>query len=384
MTTRNKILAVDDHASNLVVLAEILAADYDIRCVDSGLAALGVAQEWIPDLVLLDLKMPEIDGIETCRRMRRLPALEHAHIVMVSAKNGVTDKLAGYEAGADDFVVKPFDEFEILAKVRGLCRKSRHADVVALSAEVEATRDFATEALANLARLRDTETGEHLYRIRAISQLIAHTLKSMGEWEDQITPAFLADLWRASPLHDVGKVAVPDAILRKPGKLTPDERRVMCRHAVQGSELIEQSMNASQHCDFLRMAAVVARSHHERFDGKGYPDGLAGESIPLAARIVALADVYDALRSERVYKAAYPPEEAVLTIMEESGKHFDPRVVAAFLECVDECETLMQMTGDNHETTTTMSGCDLVAEPEEEAAPAHEAVAPQNESLAGV
>ncbi len=200
------------------------------------------------------------------------------------------------------------------------------------SQEWIASQDVAFYALAKLAEARDSDTGQHIDRIRAYCHILALELRNDPCFAQVIDARFLADLYRCSPLHDIGKVAVPDALLLKPGRLTPEEYEVVKRHTVIGSGILEDAINRSQGGDLLQMGAVIAKCHHERFDGRGYPAGLSGKAIPLAARIVALADVFDALTSERPYKEAFPPEKACTMIVEQAGRHFDPRVVEAFLK----------------------------------------------------
>jgi putative two-component system response regulator len=206
--------------------------------------------------------------------------------------------------------------------------------------EVVGTRDLTMFALAQLADSRDPETGEHLLRMRAYAQALAEYLETHGPYTDQIDERFLSDFYRSTPLHDIGKVGIPDQILLKPGKLTKDEFEVMKRHTVIGAEAMEKAASQSNFGDFLQMAALIARSHHEKFNGKGYPDGLRGGDIPLCARITAVADVFDALTSARVYKEAMPTEEAKGLIESESGEHFDPAVVDAFLASYDEFQEI--------------------------------------------
>ncbi|MCA9122041.1 MAG: HD domain-containing protein [Planctomycetaceae bacterium] len=203
-------------------------------------------------------------------------------------------------------------------------------------AEIAGTRDLTMFALAQLADSRDPETGEHLLRMRAYAQLLAEYLSKHGPYVKEITRHFLAEFYRSTPLHDIGKVGIPDQILLKPGQLTPDEFEIMKRHTIIGAEAIESAARQSNFGEFLRMAAVIARSHHEKFDGGGYPDGLRGRDIPLCARITAVADVFDALTSARVYKEAMPCDEARELIVSQSGRHFDPSVVEAFEARFDE------------------------------------------------
>jgi putative two-component system response regulator len=344
-----RILLVDDSDINLKVMDKLLQGDYELACARSGEECLAQLPTFEPDLILLDVMMPGIGGYETCRRIKSSPLGPFTQVVLVSAKASRTERLQGYEVGADDYVIKPFDHEELRAKVRvqlqlrgamdGLWRANakiqRFNDELAerieqRTAEVVATRDIAIFAMARLAESRDPETGEHLERMRTYSRILALELGRSGPYRDRITETFVEDLYRSSPLHDVGKVGIPDDILLKPGRLTPEEFEVMKRHTLIGAEALVDTARHSDFGSFLTMAIEITRHHHERFDGRGYPDGLSGQQIPLAARIAALADVYDALTSARVYKPAYDPEKAREMIEAESGKHFDPAVVEAF------------------------------------------------------
>jgi response regulator RpfG family c-di-GMP phosphodiesterase len=344
-----RILIVDDNETNVAALQELLEDEYEVRAAYSGEEGLEAFREFGPDLILLDIMMPGIDGYETCKRIKSSPEGRLTQVILVSAKSSSEERLAGYAVDADDYVVKPFDQQEMLAKVRVQFRMRRTLLELASAQarlsvhntkleelieqrteETLETRDAAVFALAKLAESRDPETGEHLERLRGYSQILAEELAAEGPYQDQIDEAFLADLYRSSPLHDIGKVGIPDVILLKPGRLSLEEFEIMQRHTIIGAEALESTAAQSASGGFLEMAARIARYHHERFNGKGYPEGLGGEEIPLEARIVALADVYDALTSVRVYKSAFEPLVARSMIEEEEGHHFDPVVVDAF------------------------------------------------------
>jgi putative two-component system response regulator len=298
--------------------------------------------------------MPGIDGYDVCRRIKASPLGSFIQVILISGKASAAERLRGYEFGADDYLVKPFDHAELLAKIRIHFRLHKHMKdlwaannriqrfnaeleklVGARTREVVETRDVAVFALAKLADSRDPETGEHLERMRTYCRILAEQMSREGPYRDQIDEQFVEDIYRSSPLHDIGKVGIPDAILLKPGRLTPEEFNVMKTHTAIGAKALRQAAAQSSYGGFLSMAEQIARYHHERYNGSGYPEGLVGEAIPLCARIAALADVYDALTSVRVYKPAFTPRKARELIVEQKGEHFDPNVVDGFLGCED-------------------------------------------------
>lgn len=335
---QQKILLVDDIPENLDILVELLESEYHLETARGGVEAVTKAASFLPDLILLDLLMPGMDGVETCKRLRGLPELKLTRIVMLSAQYDVESRKRAYSAGAVDYVAKPFDHGEICAKVKIWLQMLRSEEVESVWREFDMASLVVGDAMLNLAAFRDTETGDHLFRVRWYSQLIAERLAAFGPYQGQIDDAFLANLYRASPLHDVGKVGIDDAILRKPGRLTCAEYEAMKQHTIIGHDLLQRAAARIPTAGYLKLAANIARSHHERFDGNGYPDRLTGRSIPLSARIVAVADVLDALTSVRPYKSAMTFSDSVRLIAKDSGKHFDPAVVDAFLYRLDDIE----------------------------------------------
>ena len=342
-----RILIVDDDAAIRRLLRGLLRSEYRLAEAASGEQAVEILPAFCPDLVLLDILLPGIDGCETCRRIKA--SQTNVQIVMISAISSAEQQLRAFEVGADDYLVKPFDPQDLRARVRlHFQLREATAGASAIRAEIEshnsqlrelaeqhtrdviAIQDTAVFTLAKVAESRDQETGGHLTRMRAYSQIVGKELAQEGPYADQISEQFLDDLYRSSPMHDIGKVGIRDEILLKPGRLTPEEFETMQQHTVIGANILDQAVARLRGGGFLAMAALIARFHHERFDGTGYPAGLVGQEIPLPARIVAVADVYDALTSVRPYKPAYPAYEAKAIIRRESGRHFDPVIVAVF------------------------------------------------------
>lgn len=318
-------------------------------------------------LAFVDVRMPPgWDGLETIRRLWKVDSELHA--VICTAHSDYSLEEMYRLLGCSDrwlIVKKPFDNVEVfqlagaMTEKWDLARKARDRlrdleEMIELrTREIVATRDMAVFVMAQLAESRDPETGRHLERIRSYSQILAEHLSREGPYTDQIDEQFLRDLYRASPLHDIGKVGIPDAILLKPGRLTTEEFEIIKHHAVIGAEALERAVCYTDNPGFLTMAAEVARYHHERFDGSGYSEGLIQQEIPLSARIVALADVYDALCTSRVYKEAFEPDVARVMIEEQSGKHFDPVVVRAFRARYDDFLRVPESASESHDTVLT-------------------------------
>ena len=330
---RNTVMVVDDQSTGRAILEQVVRS-VDERVIVEGFARPVDAVVWatrhIADLVLVDYMMPDMDGIEFVKRLRALPGYEHVPIVMVTVHDDRKVRYAALDAGITDFLTKPVDARECLARCRNLLTLRRQHLVLEdrrrlLEHMVEdATREVRErekETLLRLARageFRDEETGYHLIRMSRYSRLIANAL---GLDRDEAETVELA-----APLHDIGKIGIPDQILLKPAKLDAAEWQVMRRHPVIGHEILKGSASK-----YVRMGALIALGHHEKYDGSGYPNGLVGDHIPLCARIVAVADVYDALTSVRPYKPAWSTENALEYVSSQAGKHFDPRLVEAFI-----------------------------------------------------
>jgi len=320
-----RVLVVDDDEMTLEVLASALRTQgYDVQTARNGREALALVRAGGVRLVVSDWEMPEMDGVELVRQLRADDLPGYVYIIMLTAHDTPRERVEGLSAGADDFVVKPFDTPELLARVRSGER--------VLSLE---TREVAIFAMAKLAESRDPETGAHLERVQSYCRTLAQELARADRFRAQIDAEFIRLIHLTSPLHDIGKVGIPDSVLLKAGRLSDREFEIMKTHASLGAQTLDAALRMFPGVRFLEMARDIAASHHEHFDGSGYPEGLRGDQIPLCGRIVALADVYDALTSKRVYKAAFAHDVAKSMIAAESGKHFDPDVVAAFLRSED-------------------------------------------------
>lgn len=316
-----QVLVADDNDVSLEMLRAVLTdAGYEVTTARDGAEALEIIRSNAIRLVVSDWEMPRLNGEGLCRAIRREEMHGYVYVILLTAHNDPAERVAGLSAGADDFVAKPFDSPELLARLRSGER------VLAME-----TRDIAIFAMAKLAESRDPETGAHLERVRSYSRLLAQKLKEAGEFGGQIDDHFVRLIYETSPLHDIGKVGIPDSVLLKAGRLSDGEFEIMKTHTTVGAQTLGAALSMFPGVEFLQMARDIAASHHERFDGHGYPDRLAGNNIPLAARIVAVADVYDALTSKRVYKEAWKHDIAKATMVADSGKHFDPRVIQAFL-----------------------------------------------------
>jgi len=354
------LLIVDDMPHNLAVLGDLLVPFYNVRAANSGRRALEIASAYPhPDLILLDVMMPDMDGIAVLAKLRANPSTAEIPVVFVTAMDSTEDEEKGLALGAADYITKPLRPAIVLARVRTQLEAKQARDWLrdenaALEAEVgrrmrdnQDLQDISIHALARLAEARDNETGHHLHRTQGYVRVLATHMAMHPEYAEDLVPEAIELIVKSAPLHDIGKVGIPDAILLKPGKLTDEERKIMQTHAAIGAEALEQAeRDARRRMPFLRYAKEVARSHHERWDGSGYPDRLAGSDIPLAARLMAVADVFDALVSARPYKRPFSFEQAREMVLNGRGGHFDPAVVDAFDACFDECCKIAQRYAD--------------------------------------
>ncbi len=344
------ILIVDDTPENLTVLGELLQPAYRVRAANSGRRALQVAvAEPVPDLILLDVMMPEMDGYAVLAQLRADPRTHDIPVIFVTAMDSTEAEEHGLDCGAVDYITKPLRPAIVLARVRAQLELKQARDWLRdqnayLEAEVgrrmsenQVIQEVSIHALARLAETRDPETGNHLRRTQEYVRALGHALRDHPRFCHRLNDRIIATLARSAPLHDIGKVGIPDHILLKPGKLTPAEWEIMKTHAILGSEAIAQAeRDAAKAVEFLAVAKEIAHFHHEKWDGTGYPEALKGEEIPLSARLMALADVFDALINRRVYKPPMPYGEARDIIMGGRGSQFDPDVADAFLQVFDQ------------------------------------------------
>ena len=304
------ILIVDDEPQNLAALRQILGGKYPLAFANSGAAALTAASRIMPCLILLDIRMPDMDGYQVCRTLKADPASEHIPVIFITSLTEVGDEAGGFAAGAVDYITKPVSPPIVLARVR------THLSLVKASRLEQSHRDAIT-MLGAAGHYNDTDTGVHIWRMAAYARSLA---QACG-WPDEDC----RNLEMAAPMHDTGKIGIPGSILRKPAKLDAEEWEVMKTHTSIGHNILSGS-----DAPVFRLAAEIALRHHEKWDGSGYPDCLAGTAIPESARIVAVADVFDALTMKRPYKDAWPTEKALATIKESAGTHFEPRLVGLF------------------------------------------------------
>ncbi|SDH19023.1 response regulator [Propionivibrio dicarboxylicus] len=372
MLQKQTILIVDDTPQNLTVLGELLREQYQVRVANSGERALRAAHgEPRPDLILLDVMMPEMDGHEVCRRLGADVDTCDIPVIFITAMSSAEDERHGLDLGAVDYITKPFSPPIVLARVRTQLELKAARDRLSqqndwLESEIARRmsenlliQELNIHALACLAEARDNETGLHIVRTQAYVDILARHLAEHRRFRAALEGNRLAMIVKAAPLHDIGKVGIPDSILLKPGRLTPEEFKVMQTHPEIGAAAIDKAIDqsraavdvsvAQQHVgafDFLYLAAEISLSHHEKWDGSGYPAAKSGDDIPVSGRLMALADVFDALMSHRVYKAAMSLEETTRIIVEGRARHFDPDVVDAFLACRDAFATIAERFAD--------------------------------------
>ncbi|QDS93816.1 Cyclic di-GMP phosphodiesterase response regulator RpfG [Roseimaritima multifibrata] len=324
-TENTHVLVVDDDPIAAETLQHALTEyGYPTTIANDGVEAIHHVRTGKFRIVISDIEMPRMNGIELCREIRERSLCDYTYLILLTGRCDTESVIEGLDAGADDYMSKPFSPSELRMRIRAGERLL-----------LQESRELMIFALAKLADSRDNETGSHLERIREFCRALCGELSSWEDYKEVIDGIYIQSIYESSPLHDIGKVGIPDRILLKPGKLTDDEFAIMSMHSQIGADTLQSVVDAHPEATVLKMAYQIALTHHERWDGTGYPRGLSGEQIPLCGRIVAVADVYDALTSERVYKKAFSHEKAVQIIREGAGTHFDPDIVKAFLRLED-------------------------------------------------
>jgi putative two-component system response regulator len=357
------LLVVDDTTDNLTLMAGLLQKAYRVRLANNGEKALRYAlDEDPPDLILLDIMMPGMDGFEVCTALKDNPKTRDIPVIFLTAMSATEDEKHGLELGAADFITKPINPPIVLARVETQLKMKMAADflkdqntylemeVAKRSRELSAIQDVTILAMASLAETRDNDTGNHIRRTQHYVKLLAEQLRTRPNFAGLLTDTYISTLFKSAPLHDIGKVGIPDRILLKPGRFEPHEFEIMKTHCKLGRDAIQQAEDRlGLQVDFLTMAKEIAYGHQEKWDGSGYPEGLEGEAIPASARMMAVADVYDALISRRVYKEGMPHEKAVAIIREGRGTHFDPDMVDVFLDVSEQFRAIAARYADSDE-----------------------------------
>ena len=357
------ILVVDDAPQNLALMDDLLSGDYTVKVAPNGIRALKIAGATPqPDLILLDIMMPDMDGYEVCRQLKDAADTRNIPVIFLTARGEVADEQRGFDVGAVDYITKPISAPIVLARVR--THLTLHVASIFLTDQnaylerelkkrTEETRmveEATVLALTSLAETRDNETGNHILRTQRYVRALAASLRDHPRFAHYLSDETIALLYKSAPLHDIGKVGIPDRILLKPGRLDADEFEIMKTHAALGYAAIQRAVErVGRRVPFFQIAGEIALSHQEKWDGSGYPQGLAGESIPISARLMALADVYDALISKRVYKEALSHARALEIILEGKGAHFDPDLVDAFISIQTECLDIATQYSDSEE-----------------------------------
>lgn len=365
--TKPIVLVVDDTPENLSILSALLKDSYQVRAANHGERALQIAlSDKPPDLILLDVMMPDLDGYEVCRRLKHNPKTRDIPIIFLTARTEIDDERKGLELGAADYITKPISPPIVLARVATQLDLKFNADflreknvflrdknefleqeVARRTQQVVAIQDVTILAMASLAETRDSDTGNHIRRTQHYVKALAEQLCTHPGFADYLTPQKIELLFKSAPLHDIGKVGIPDRILLKPGRFTSEEFEIMKTHTTLGRDAIAHAEALlGTPVEFLSMAKEIAFSHQEKWDGSGYPQGLRGRDIPVPARLMALADVYDALICRRIYKPAMSHDQAVAIIVQGRGSHFDPEMVDVFVQIQDQFRSIAARFAD--------------------------------------
>ena len=348
------VLVVDDTPENLTLMGALLRDHFMVKVANNGEKALKIAMsDTPPDLVLLDIMMPGLDGYEVCRRLKATAATRDIPVIFLTARSDPDDERMGLALGAVDYITKPISPPILLARVNTHLALKATADflrdksaylereVALRTLEVQAIQDVTIMAMTSLAETRDNETGNHIRRIQLYVKALAERLRNHPRFEAVLNERMIELLYKSAPLHDIGKIGIPDSILLKPGKLTVEEFEVMKTHTTLGRKAIEDAeRRLGMRVAFLSVSKEIAYSLQEKWDGSGYPQGLAGDQIPVSARLMAVADVYDALINKRVYKAAFSHDQTCSTIVKGKGTHFDPDMVDAFVDIAEDFRSI--------------------------------------------
>lgn len=357
-TNNPKVLVVDDTIFNIDIAVNALETSYDLSVALSGEEALTAVSRELPDLILLDITMPGMDGFEVCKHLKNNDLTHDIPIIFITAINSLPSKTLAFELGAADYITKPFDVKELQVRVKTQIELKYAQELMSSenfnleklvkirTLEIEKMRGAIIGALASLAESRDNDTGQHIKRTEHYVRCLAENMLSRGIYSNVLSPDYLELIVQATPLHDIGKVGVPDNILLKPGKLSAEEFEIMKLHTLHGRRALVVAQAEADYHPFFDVAKDIVTYHHERWDGTGYPSSLKGDQIPLSARLVALADVFDALTSARVYKEAMSTADAMKIIIHSEGTHFDPAVVHTFLLCADAFTSISKKYSD--------------------------------------
>ncbi|RXJ84198.1 HD-GYP domain-containing protein [Arcobacter cloacae] len=353
--TKKIVLVIDDTPDNLFLVTNLLKDLYTIKVANSGEKALKFLQETLfpPDLILLDIMMPVLNGYDVLKKIKENQKLQNIPVVFLTAKSSVEDEKLGFDLGANDYITKPISPPILLARVKTQLENKAISDFLRdknefLEKEIEkrtkdiiAIQNVTIFAMASLAETRDNETGNHIKRTSNYVKMLAKKLQNHPKFKAYLTDEMIDTLYKSAPLHDIGKIGIPDHILLKPGKLTSEEFEIMKTHTTLGKEAIEHAeKELGYEVDFLKTAKEIAYSHQEKYDGSGYPLGLKGDKIPISARLMSVADVYDALRSKRIYKNSFDLQTTLKIMKDGRGSHFDPDMLDAFLEIHNEFEVI--------------------------------------------
>ncbi|MBF0235157.1 MAG: two-component system response regulator [Desulfamplus sp.] len=354
------VMVVDDTEANIDVLVNTLEDMYDIQVAMDGETALEDIKEEPPDLILLDIMMPGMDGYEVCQRLKADESTKNIPVIFLTAMTDEKDEAKGLALGAVDYVTKPFSPDLVKARVKNQLELKKHRDhleelVQERTKELALTQEVTIYSLASLAETRDPETGGHIMRTQRYVKILAEQLKNHPKFQDFMDDRTIELLYQSAPLHDIGKVGVPDSILMKPGKLTEDEFAEMKKHTIRGRDALRVAELKLGSNSFMHYAREIAYTHQEKWDGSGYPDGIKGEEIPISGRLMAIADVYDALVSKRFYKPPFSHKKALEIIKDGKGKHFDPDMVDAFVAIENEVRMIAIELADSEEEKAALT-----------------------------